>query len=94
MRGSSSPPPTLTAREAKERPVTEPLLKSTELEKRIKEATELLSVAEREVDQALSGLTLFERADKKMIGDVLRAALSKLAAARGNLEAVLGQRQG
>jgi hypothetical protein len=70
-----------------------PLLTSTELEKRIQEATELLSVAEREVDQALSGLTVFERADKKMIGDVLRAALSKLTAARSNLEAVLDQRE-
>ena len=73
--------------------MNKPLLTSTELETRIKEATELLSVAEREVDQALSGLSVFERADKKMIGDVLRAALSKLAAARGNLEAVLGQRR-
>jgi hypothetical protein len=65
---------------------------STELETRIKEATELLSVAEREVAEALNGLAVFERADKKMIGDVLRAALSKLATARSNLEVVLGQR--
>jgi hypothetical protein len=74
--------------------VNKPLLTSPELETRIKEATELLSVAESEVEEALSGLTLFERADKKMIGDVLRAALGKLSTARSNLEAVLGQRQG
>jgi hypothetical protein len=74
--------------------VNEPLRKSTELETRIKEATELLSVAEQEVDQALSELTVFERADKKMIGEVLRAALGKLGMARRNLEAMLVQRPG
>ena len=36
--------------------MNKPLLTSTELETRIKEATELLSVAEREVDQALSAV--------------------------------------
>lgn len=72
--------------------MNKPLMTSTELETRIKEATELLSVAEREVAEALNGLAVFERADKKMIGDVLRAALSKLATARSNLEVVLGQR--
>jgi hypothetical protein len=62
---------------------------SPELQQRISEARELLAVAERELEAALSELKVSERADKKMISARLEIAFSKLAAGRRNLEAIL-----
>lgn len=62
---------------------------SPELQRRITEAREHLTVAERELDAALSELKVSERADKKMISQRLEVAFAKLAAGRRNLEAIL-----
>jgi hypothetical protein len=50
---------------------------------------EHLTVAERELEGALSELKVAERADKKMISERLELAFEKLAAGRRNLEAIL-----
>jgi hypothetical protein len=62
---------------------------SPDLQKRIKEAKELLSIAERELETALSDLDSTDRADKKMISHRLELAFDKLRAGRRNLEEVL-----
>lgn len=62
---------------------------SPELQQRITEAKDLLAVAERELELALSELGTAERADKQMISQRLESAFSKLSAGRSNLEAVL-----
>ncbi|WP_224370084.1 hypothetical protein [Hyalangium versicolor] len=62
---------------------------SAELQQRIKEAKELLTVAEQELEVALSELESSERADKKMISHRLELAFAKVSASRRNLEAVL-----
>ncbi len=62
---------------------------SPELQQRITEAKELLSVAERELEVALNELGATDRADKRMISQRLESAFAKLSAGRRNLEAVL-----
>ena len=58
-----------------------------EHEKRLKEATELLTVAHGEVEIALKALsTSGARGDKTIISEVLKAAFEKLTAARSRLE--------
>jgi guanylate kinase len=62
---------------------------SPELQRRIKEAREHLSVAEKELETALSDLAVEERADKRMISNRLERAFEKLAMGRKHLEAIL-----
>lgn len=62
---------------------------SPELQRRISEAREHLTIAERELDAALNELKVAERADKRMISDRLELAFERLAAGRRNLESIL-----
>ncbi|HYH96599.1 hypothetical protein [Hyalangium sp.] len=62
---------------------------SPELQRRIKEAKEHLTVAERELEAALNDLKVEERADKRMISQRLEIAFDKLAAGRRNLDSIL-----
>jgi hypothetical protein len=62
---------------------------SPELQRRIAESREHLTVAERELEAALSELKVSHRADKKMISERLEIAFEKLAKGRRNLEAIL-----
>lgn len=62
---------------------------SPELQRRISEAREHLTIAERELDAALNELKVAERADKRMISDRLELAFERLAAGRQKLEAIL-----
>ena len=60
-------------------------------EKRIREARESLSEADRELAALLETLQTRDRADKQMVSDVVRTAFAKLAAATANLAAVLAE---
>jgi hypothetical protein len=62
---------------------------SPELQRRISQAREHLTIAERELEAALRDLAVEERSDKKMISDRLEIAFEKLAAGKSNLEAIL-----
>lgn len=62
---------------------------SPEFQQQITEAKELLAVAERELEVALSELGTAKRADKKMISQRLETAFEKVSKGRSNLEAVL-----
>lgn len=60
-----------------------------EQQRRIDEAVELVAAAQREVDRAIGDLTSdTPRAEKTIIGQVLRDALDKLSKARHKLEQV------
>jgi len=62
----------------------EPLLQQR---RRIDEAVELVAAAQREVDRAVADLSSdTPRAQKTIIGKVLRDALDKLSLARAKLE--------
>ena len=66
---------------------------SPELQQRIMEAKDHLSVAERELEAALNEIQVAERSDKKMISHRLEIAFEKLAAGRRKLEAVLNENE-
>ena len=60
-----------------------------EQRKRIAEATEDLAIAQREVERAMTEITSDRpRAQKTIIGDALRVAFEKVAAARAKLAAL------
>jgi hypothetical protein len=62
---------------------------SPEHRKRITEATEALTIAQREVERAMLELTSDRpRAQKTIISDVLKIAFEKVAEARGKLESL------
>jgi hypothetical protein len=58
-------------------------------QQRILDARQRLLDAERELSSLLEELDVNKRADKKMIGDTLRAALSKVGEAQVTLVEVL-----
>lgn len=66
-----------------------PLKAGAELTAKIKVATGLLEVAERELKRALEELKVFERADKQIMSKVIQTAFEKLAAARVTLEGLV-----
>lgn len=51
----------------------------------IAEATTRISAAETELSSAMADLTLSDRADKQIVGERLRKALTELVAARHGL---------
>jgi hypothetical protein len=59
------------------------------VQQRILEATEHLAVAERELETALSALTVEARSDKKIISNSLQVAFEKLATAKRDLKALV-----
>lgn len=61
-----------------------------EVQRRILEATASLADAERELDKAMREIASADRADKRIISQVLQAAFDKLEAARSKLGAILG----
>ncbi len=57
-------------------------------QKKIDEATTALAEAEKELEALMKALESGQRADKRMIGDVLRDAFSKLSLAKATLDAL------
>jgi len=62
---------------------------TSELTRRIAEATDRLNSAEEGLQAAFAELQQLERADKRIISEELRAAFDKLAEAKKHLEAIL-----
>jgi hypothetical protein len=62
---------------------------SPELQRRILQAQDHLTIAERELDAALKDLAVEERSDKKMISTRLETAFEKLAEGKSNLALIL-----
>lgn len=60
-----------------------------EVKRSVTAAMDVLSAAERELESAMRAIETAERADKKIISEVLQAAFDKVAAARMKLDAVL-----
>jgi hypothetical protein len=60
-----------------------------EVQRRMAEAKAALRAAEAELESAMRKVQLADRADKRIISDVLQAAFDKVTAARVKLEAVL-----
>ena len=61
----------------------------TEVQHKITEATASLTAAERELEKAMREIASAERADKKIISEVLQTAFDKLEVARKHLDEVL-----
>lgn len=58
------------------------------LKQRLSEATTRIDTAETELARAMAELTVEDRADKQIVGDRLRKALTELVAARHSLAAL------
>ncbi len=63
-----------------------------ELQRRIKEATDQIGIAERELETAITQLKVSPRGSETMISQVLQDAFEKLAAAKRKLEAIVNER--
>ncbi len=62
------------------------MTKPAEIKKRLKAATLLLDIAERELDAAMKDLRVVERSHKQMISRELQAAFEKVSGAKRKLE--------
>jgi hypothetical protein len=58
---------------------------SRKIKQRLVEATQRLAVAEGELVLAMAELTVSDRADKQIVGERLRRAMSELVLARSSL---------
>lgn len=61
------------------------------IQSRMREARELLTVAEQELELALTQLDVTPRGDKRIITTTLMAAVEKVNAARLNLDVMIDQ---
>jgi hypothetical protein len=62
-----------------------------ENQRRINEAKEQLTRAEKELEAAMQALETTTRADKRIIGPILKAAFESLAEAKSKLASILSE---